>query len=212
MSLQNVPTTWQEIMSILAIGINLIGFLAIVFAFGYAAWVQEGLGAAIEERLSFVDDAAPEECANDPPVAESDTSRDEKCLDLPVAIELSEFSTSGVPVMGSVNHEGASSDGEGSSVVVSPPPDEQKAVDETAKAVAEEQKAATEPTSVESTAVAQDLTQLSDQALAYVEECGLSLGELLVYAQNDPELLKLLQSQDSVPSNGDGDASPVLQI
>ena len=112
-----------------------------------------------------------------------------------------------LPVMGSVNHEGASSDGEGSSAVASPPPDEQKAVDETAKAVAEEQKAAAEPTSVESTAVAQGLTQLSDQALAYAEECGLSPGELLAYAQKDPELLELLQSQDSVPSDG-----PVLQV
>ena len=84
-------------------------------------------------------------------------------------------------------------------------------IDET-KAVTKGRKTATEPIpSAESTA-AQDVTQLSDQALAYAEECGLSPGELLAYAQKDPELLKLLQSQDSVPSDGDGDASPVLQI
>ena len=51
MSLQNVPTNWQEIMSILAIGINVIGFLAIIIAFGYAAWVQEGLGAEAQRGI-----------------------------------------------------------------------------------------------------------------------------------------------------------------
>ena len=99
MSLQSVPIAWQETMSVLAILINILGELAIVIAFGYAAWVQEGLGAALEERLSFADNPESDEHTNNRSMVPSNTRLDDKKMDSPVAIEMSEFSTSGVPVM-----------------------------------------------------------------------------------------------------------------
>ena len=118
-----------------AILINVAGVLALVYAFCYAAWFQEGIGAAIQERLSFVGGDSPNEPEKDSRGNVRDTDRDANSLDSAVAIEMAEFGTSGVPVMGSVTQQGELPAGECTTSVAASP-EKQKPV------IVEEQKAA----------------------------------------------------------------------